>query len=186
MAKVHYGRRPALIPGSNSLSPEEAQDVLQRRSSHETVSSLDTNSQGLFQYLSERQLLKHQGRTSPPYPDLEVASTQRHAKDTEESQPYGPMIRLSHKNEKVETAARKDHLGRVSIWERSAYRDPAKIQLDNKRKHAAYSDDEQRKYSVEVSENIPHMSEVDSEDGIRSTRGDFFGDKEGYSLSTKV
>ena len=45
---------------------------------------------------------------------------------------------------------------------------------DNKRKHAAPVQEQGRRFSGDVSEDIPHMSEIDSDDGIKPAYRDVF------------
>jgi len=57
---------------------------------------------------------------------------------------------------------------------------------ESKRKHTVFAQDEQRRYSNEIWEDIPHMSEIESDHGFRTTAKDVFGLKGQKSLFAEV
>ena len=180
MASIQSGRRPALIPGSASLSPEEARAVLQGRVGLSSIPPPDLRSTEPRLKDEHRLEAFHSCNGSLPSP------SHRHHKDSNESQHSGPMTSLSRKHERVKTLASRDQIWKTSVWERNPHKNPFQLRLDNKRKRMTYSENDRRRYSVEVSEDIPHMSEVTSDDGIRSVTKDLFGERGLHSLFDNV
>ena len=64
--------------------------------------------------------------------------------------------------------------------------EPTHLCRESKRKHAVYAQDEQGRYSDEIWEDIPHMSEIESDHGFRPVAKDVFGLKGQRSLFAEV
>ena len=85
-----------------------------------------------------------------------------------------------------------DHSARRTLSEeetaRGRHSSPATVKIcrESKRKHAAYAQDEQRRYSNEIWEDIPHMSEIESDHGFRPAAKDVFGPRGQKSLFAEV
>ena len=186
MATLHKGRRPALIPSMESLSPEEVRDVLCNRIGRPLVPPPDS---GLAISAAQGQIVDHQTWRlhkvrEPPFEGifkLDSAQSLRRP-DTEGDRPAssstlprGNVDRPVRWIQAEENARGKDS-------------DPETVRSCRgpKRKHAVYARDEQRRYSNEMWEDIPHMSEIESDHSFPTFAKDVFGLKGQRSLFADV
>ena len=182
-------RRCAMVPGSDFLSPEEAQLILRRRKSlcSVAVSSLDRRSSQ-----ASRQPAK------PSHKDDRTGSTWRpRAFERPESrhQLAGLVQDCAGEPHPASIVSTNDprsssffHLPSRGQTDHSQCESPSRIYTDNKRKHTMDWQDSPRRHPAEVLEDTPHVSELDSDDLINpmelnDNQGrSGIGDKVGYCV----
>ncbi len=186
MASLHNGRRAALIPSIDSLSPAELQDILRNRIGRPVIPPPN----------SCLALFSSEGRTGP-----DKTSKLHRAKQPESEGIIvhsGPGALQQDDSTRTFPGSRSSFIEPLSVYSRRLQ--PGKegkggqlprqemfsLYQDHKRKHAVYARDEQRRYSEEILEDIPHMSEIDSDDGFRIPHKDVFGSKGQQSLFHEV
>ena len=164
-------RRAALKTDTSSLSPDKAWNVRWRQSEVSAVSvAVSSSDQPWTEKAFQPQL--------PPacsdedeafWPPTWQSSTSRNGRLRAESvhgtsslKGYCVAKQKSHHHG-------RDKLGKPTSWSRFIPLEPAQIRLDNKRKRVKYSEDQRRSYETEIHENIPHMSEISSDDTIQTT-----------------
>ena len=181
-------RRAALIPDSATLSPTEAEDVQRRQSGISQTITVNTNSE---------QPLLHD-----PFQSTTGCISDNSTKDEvlwPPSTRSKPLSRHQSSNDKLWLQSRDCRAGnrssrqagvgkaqRACGRECRAFLEPAQLRLDNKRSHATYSEDERRHYSIDVSENIPHMSEIGKENSLESMEFDYTVGHSRYRTTSHV
>ncbi len=186
MATLHNGRRPALIPSIESLSPEEVRDVLCNRIGRPLVPPPDSclavsAPQGQIDAQPTRRL---QNFREPPFEGIsKLDSAQRPPRPGSERErtASSPSLHRGEIDRPVRwIQAEENARGKDS--------DPKTVRSSrvSKRKHAVYARDEQRRYSNEWWEDIPHMSEIESDHDFPTSAKDIFGLKGQRSLFADV
>ncbi|KAI9875258.1 MAG: hypothetical protein M1830_008703 [Pleopsidium flavum] len=168
------------------LSPEEAQDILRNRSGRPVIPSpnvcLDVSA-------TEDQIgLDGSGRLQirkqPESQEISQSGSMRQRdchrncqmrKDGPGRDIAAPSWRLTHG--KGNKPVRWEKPGREYARGQVSQQEAINLYGENKRKHAVYAQDDQRRYSDEILEDIPHMSEIDADAGFRSPCKDVFGMK---------
>ncbi len=196
MATLHTGRRPALIPSMDCLTPEEAQDILCNRigrpaipppkaclavSPTEDQIGLEEPGRSQMKKQPESQQIMFQ---LGPTGQLDYNRNYQTRKDGSGRDLAAPRCTLTHGN--PNKPVRWDKPGKQYARGRISRQEANNLYGENKRKHAVYARDDQRRYSNEILEDIPHMSEIDSSHGIRSSCKDVFGMKGQKSLFVEV
>ncbi|MCJ1303202.1 hypothetical protein MMC08_006010 [Hypocenomyce scalaris] len=162
MVSVQSGRRYALVPGTVTPSPEQAQRILER-SIERPLDQLPTDQ------TNERTPEEHAVRNwfsnalSKDHGSQEVRAAPPRL-STNETPGFGGN-RL---------ASRDKVRRRSSLRTWKAHQASSGNRRDKKRKHTTSIQDRGRRHSRDISEDVPHMSELDSDDGIKPTYKDVF------------
>lgn len=160
-------RRCALVPGSAFLSPEEAQLILRHRKSLRSL-AVSFSDRG-----------PSQGTRRPAKPSCNADQTEptwrlrtfekpencRQAARHVQGYPGGPLLE-SNLSAKVPRPPSSFHLLCRGQPDHLQSQGPSRIRSDNKRKHALEWQGSPRRHPTEVFEDTPHVSELDSDDGI--------------------
>lgn len=188
MATLHNGRRPALIPSIESLSPEEVRDVFCNRIGRPFIPPPNPN---LAVSASQGQLDRQETRRMHrfPQPPIEASSKTDSTRSLSERPDaelewMAPSSTHSRANTDISvrwTQAEEDD-PRDRLWKP----DTITLGRESKRKHAVFAQDEPRRHSNEIWEDIPHMNEIESTHAFRTNAKDVFGLKGQKSLFEEV
>ena len=169
-------RRPALVPGSDLLSSGKAQQFIQHFVPPSVVSPLDSQkNQSDLRTTADRGSLERQPSGERRKEALRSSTKNKtlQCQDGYGILSGGSSHSIYRSRKGTFQVPSRERQRKLSTWNCLAHHaNPSHVQIDNKRKHAMYSQDDQRQYSVEMSENIPHMSEIDSEPPFREIFGD--------------
>lgn len=197
MAAYYTGRRPALIPSTDTLSGDEVQDVFGNRIVRPTIpppnacpAVLDSqtrtgNGNGKAEKLQPCEQPESQEKMSHlEYLGQLNCNRESHSQDEElgYSAPHCTSQQGDHNRSVKADGPGKEEYARG----RAPRQEVTNLSRESKRKHAVYSRDDTRRYSPEILEDTPHMSEVDSERGFRSPCKDVFGVKGQKSVFVEV
>lgn len=187
MATLHNGRRPALIPSIETLSPEEVQDILSNRIARPVGPPPKpclaiSPPQGQM----DRHLLRRWHE--PLQKQSEVVPKPDGARSCQRLDPNTKMMAPSSTSSRgnVDRPARWNQAEEENALGRHSNLGATNHCRESKRNHAAYAQDEQRRYSNEIWEDIPHMSEIEAGHGFRTAAKDIFGLKGQRSLFAEV
>lgn len=184
---MQFERRAALVPGSKLPSPEEAQLILHQREFSEPPTPLRVDT-GQVQANSPPSKSNHKNGLALHIPQA------RHHQQVEHFLPLAEKLHLRLSTTELATSHPPQEPRPRSTFRlpsrgpqpRPDHKASAQVRLDHKRKHAYYSQDEQRQYRPLLSEDILHMSEVASEDGIKASGRDIFGERGTCSVFDQV
>ena len=161
------GRRPALIPDSVILSPEEAEDVSRRRAGdnlpHRDIDGQPPRLEDPFKQsqigtpeeihnkpqVNNEQFFNH--KINCQSGDLVWHSDDLHGKRVLQAAPGSPS---------------RNKFRRLS-GQNTLLHHPVHLRLESKSSDGCYAETERLRYSTDIFENIPHMSEVPSETKFR-------------------
>ena len=186
MQNAPSGRRYALVPGTATPSPELAQRLLERTIDQPLdILSLDQKFEppaggNAALVLNSKSASMNQEAGGGPFSWTcgETPGHQNHQRLDSGRKDLGPGGFKLGSHEKIRR--------RSSLRACKAHRTSLGNRRDKKRKHATSAQDHGRRYSQDVSEDIPHMSEIDSDDGMKPAYKDVFGSRGHRSLVTEV
>ncbi|MCJ1424562.1 hypothetical protein MMC29_002450 [Sticta canariensis] len=166
-------RRCAIVPGSDFLSAEEAQLILRHGKSLHLL-ALSCSDQGPSQVT--RQMAKPSCKDDQTGPTCRPRALEKsenchqflgHARNCH-SGPY-PEPPLSTEDSRPPSSLHEPRRGQL---DHSHSQGPSRIHSDNKRKRVMEWEDLPRQHPAEVLEVTPHMSELDSGDGVTPMEAD--------------
>lgn len=162
MASFPKGRRPALIPSLEGLTPEEVQDILANRVGHAFVRPPDPPPEipmGKWQVQTE-----HNGSHS-----IKNSTIQQHASNWEAAERLDNKADCQQKtSDRIRTATSSSEIKTPPSMEKTIEPDrPSRrgstiLQRGSKRKRSVYAQDEHQNHSDEMLGDTPHMSDVES------------------------
>ena len=166
-------RRSAIVPGSNFLSPEEAQLILRQRDSLALL-ALSCSNQGPSQVT--RQMAKPSGKDNEIGPTcrpwaLEKSENRHEFLGHVQDCPSGPYPASSLSNEDSRSLSSLQ-VPRRGQSDHSDNQGPSRIRVGNKRKRVMEWEDLPRQHPAEVLEVTPHVSELDSGDAVTPMEAD--------------
>lgn len=180
-------RRCAIVPGSEFLSPEEAQLILRHRKSSRSLAA-SCSDRGPSQVI--RRLAKPSHKHDPTGPTwrlriLDKSENTHQFPGHVQDRPGGPhpAPTLSTNDSRPPSSF---HLPRGGQPEHSQSQSPPRVRSENKRKHAMEWQDSLRRHPAEELEDTPHVSELDSEDGITPMEVSFPGNQGPLGIDDKV
>ncbi|MCJ1362077.1 hypothetical protein MMC16_001179 [Acarospora aff. strigata] len=190
MATLNKGRRAALIPSVETLSPEEVQNILRNRIAQPVIPP--PNSCPAISAIQYRTRLEESSRlhvSHPPQSEgIKLESERRRELDLETSDRSYDLRRelatpyTKRANGDANKTVQWAQPGKEYARSRFPHNGMITHYRENKRKHAVFARDEDRRCSDEVLKDIPHMSEIDPDHGFRTSCLDIFGSKGQRSL----
>lgn len=177
-------RRCAIVPGSDFLSPEEAQLILRHRESSCSlaVSCLDRGPSQVTRRLAKASRKDNQaGSTWRPRALENPETWHQNVQDC----PDEPHLasRISTNDAEPPRSFRVSSIGQQDPSDSQGF---SRIQSNNKRKHAMGWQDSPRRHPAEVLEDTPHVSELNSDDGINPMEVTFPSDQGPLGAGDKV
>lgn len=180
-------RRCAIVPGSDFLSPEEAQLILRHRKSLHSV-AVSCSDRGPSQ--DSRRPSKpsrKDDQTGPTWrpQTLEKSENCHQLACTVQGFAGGPHLAstLSANDPRPPSSF---HLRSRGQPDHAQSQGPSRVHSDNKRKHAMEGQDSPRRHPAEVLEDTLHVSELDSDDLITPLEIHFPGNQGPLIFSDKV
>ena len=186
MANIHSrGRRPALIPDSVLLSPEEAEDVLRRRAgSISPHGSTDSQPPRLENPFKPSQIAP----SEETYNESQVNG--EHFLRNKSCYQGGDPVWLTdsfHGKRSLQVASRsanRDKFRKLNGQGTLHY--PLQLRLESRSVDSPYAENERRRYSMDMSQNIPHMSEIPPETRVRCSGFILPNSQDNYSVGPTV
>lgn len=180
-------RRCAIVPGSDFFSPEEAQLILRHRKSLRSL-AVSCSDRGPSQATRRPAKPSHKDdQTGPTWRprSVEKSENRHQSLGYVHHCPGGSYLAptLSTNSPLLPSAF---HLPSRGQLDHSHSEDPSRIRSDNKRKHATEWQDSPRRHPAEVLEDTPHVSELDSDDGITPMEVNFPGNHGPRIIYAKV
>ena len=180
------GRRPALIPDLSLLSPEEAADVLRRRTGSSPPRG---DSDGQPPQLENPFKPSQIGTLEDIHNEPQVSSEEfvRHKSNCQDGDP-GWQTNDFHGKRSLQLTSRstsRDKFRELNGQDTLSYH-PSRLLLEGRSLDGLSAESERRRYSMDMSEDIPHMSEVPSETRVRRSGFITRNPHESYSADPTV
>lgn len=171
-------RRCAIVPGSDFLSPEEAQLILRHRKSLHSV-AVSCSDRGPSQATRRSSKpSREDDQTGPTWRPRALEKPENCA------QFAGPVQGFAGGPHLASTLPTKDprpsssfHLRSKGQPDHAQSQGPSRVHSDNKRKHAMEGQDSPRRHPTEVLEDTLHVSELDSDDLVTPLEVHFPGNE---------